>query len=67
MYAIRSYYVYGTLPMFIVRYTAEILGQTDVGALKLLGRQFSALTDLGTIFLLYLIVARLYNRRTAAA
>ncbi len=60
-----SFFVYGTLPMFIVRYTAEILGQTDSGALKLLGRQFSALADLGTIFLLYLIVARLYNRRTA--
>jgi YYY domain-containing protein len=60
-----SFFVYGTLPMFIIRYTAEILGQTDYGALKLLGRQFSALADLGTIFLLYLIVARLYNRRTA--
>jgi YYY domain-containing protein len=60
-----AFFVYGTLPMFIVRYTAEITGQTDVGALKLLGRQFSALADLGTIFLLYLIVARLYNRRTA--
>jgi len=60
-----SFFVYGTLPIFIVRYTAEFLGQTDAGALKLLGRQFSALADLGTIFLLYLIVARLYNRRTA--
>ncbi len=60
-----AFFVYGTLPMFIVRYTAELSGQTDVGALKLLGRQFSALADLGTIFLLYLIVARLYNRRTA--
>jgi len=60
-----AFFVYGTLPMFIVRYSAEILGKTDVGALKLLGRQFSALADLGTIFLLYLIVARLYNRRTA--
>ena len=60
-----TFFVYGTLPMFIVRYTAEITGHTDAGALKLLGRQFSALADLGTIFLLYLIVARLYNRRTA--
>ena len=60
-----SFFVYGTLPLFIVRYTAEIIGQTDHGALKLLGRQFSAFADLGTIFLLYLIVARLYNRRTA--
>ena len=60
-----AFFVYGTLPMFIVRFTGEIIGQTDSGALKLLGRQFSALADLGSIFLLYLIVARLYNRRTA--
>ena len=60
-----GFFVYGTLPLFIVRYTAEILGQTDYSALKLLGRQFSALADLGTIFLLYLIVTKLYNRRTA--
>lgn len=60
-----AFFVYGTLPMFIVRYTAELLGQTDYGQLKLLGRQFSALADLGSILLLYLIAARLYNRRTA--
>lgn len=60
-----AFFVYGTLPMFIIRYTAELIGQTDYGQLKLLGRQFSALADLGTILLLYLIVARLYDRRTA--
>ena len=52
-----GFFVYGTLPLFIVRATAEIVGQTDYGALKLLGRQFSALADLGTILLLYFIVA----------
>lgn len=60
-----SFFVYGTLPLFIVRYTAEWLGQTDPGALKILGRQFSALADLGTLLLLYFIVSRLYQRRTA--
>ena len=60
-----AFFVYGTLPLLIVRYTAEIAGQTDFGSLKLLARQFSALADLGTIFLLYLIVAKLYNRRMA--
>ncbi|MBN1303839.1 MAG: glycosyltransferase family 39 protein [Anaerolineales bacterium] len=58
-----AFFVYGTLPVFIVRYTAEIAGMTD--AIKLLGRQFSAMADLGTILLLYFFVARLYNRRTA--
>ena len=84
-----AFFVYGTLPMFIVRYTAELFevtgqflaglpekyefarqlavhfGPLDNAGFKLLGRQFSALADLGTIFLLYLIVAKLYNRRTA--
>ncbi len=79
-------YVYGTLPIFIVRYTAEIMPMLgdwmlakpvtdpaliqwayDLKAinLKLLGRQFSALADLGTLFLLYLIVKRLYGSKTA--
>ncbi|GAB4416130.1 MAG: hypothetical protein Kow002_01720 [Anaerolineales bacterium] len=60
-----AFFVYGTLPLFIVRYSAELTGNIDFGALKLLGRQFSAFADLGTILLLYLIVARLYNRKTA--
>ena len=79
-------YIYGTLPIFIVRYTAEALPllsdwllqkpienpafqkwiyELKTVNMKLLGRQFSALADLGTIFLLYLIVARLYDRKTA--
>ncbi len=56
-------FVYGSLPVFIVRYLAEWTDQ--VGNLKLFGRQMSAVADLITIFLLYLMVARLYNRRVA--
>ncbi|MFN8462904.1 MAG: DUF2298 domain-containing protein [Anaerolineales bacterium] len=58
----QSFFVYGNLPMTIVRVAAEAIGDVDV---KLLGRQFSALADLFTIFFLYLIVSRLYDRRTA--
>jgi len=60
-----AFFVYGTLPLFIVRFTAEMTGNLGFDALKLLGRQFSAYADLGTILLLYFIVARLYNRKTA--
>lgn len=56
-------FVYGTLPVFIVRYLADWTGQ--LGNLKLFGRQMSAVADLITVFLLYLIAARLYNRRVA--
>jgi len=57
-----AFFVYGDLPMTIVRVAAEASNQFDV---KILGRQFSALADLFTILILYFIVARLYNRRIA--
>jgi YYY domain-containing protein len=58
------FYVYGTLPLFLVRYTYELLGP-NAPDIKLLGREYSALADLLSILILYFIVARLYNRRAA--
>lgn len=58
-----AFYTYGTLPIFMVRTLAEWTGQLD--NLKFFGRQMSAAMDLLTVFLLYLIAARLYNRRVA--
>ncbi len=58
----QSFFVYGNLPMTIVRIASETMDGVDV---KLLGRQFSALADLFTILFLYLIVSRLYDRRVA--
>ncbi len=60
-----GFYVYGTLPIFIVRYVAEWLNQSSYDQVYLIGRQLSALADLGTILILYLIAARLYGRKTA--
>jgi YYY domain-containing protein len=57
-----SFFVYGDLPMTIVRVAVDAMHVTDV---KMLGRQFSALADLFTILFLYLAVSRLYNRRVA--
>src|SRR5260221_1501586 len=57
-----AFFVYGDLPMTIVRVAAEASKDLDV---KILGRQFSALADLFTILILYFIVARLYDRRAA--
>jgi YYY domain-containing protein len=59
-----GFYVYGNLPLTLVRVTYEMIG-TDAGPLKYFGRRFSALADLFTILILYFIVARLYSRRTA--
>ena len=89
------YYVYGDLPILIVRYAAvgmnwvsvlsarfvQAFGSAGVGRLfaalaqtsnwagydqvALLGRALSGLADLGTIFLIYLIAARIYGRKVA--
>jgi YYY domain-containing protein len=61
----HGFFVYGTLPIFTTRYVAEMLGQTGYGEVHLVGRQLSALADLLSIVVLYFIVARLYNRKTA--
>ncbi|HEY3475390.1 MAG TPA: glycosyltransferase family 39 protein, partial [Anaerolineales bacterium] len=55
-----SFYVYGNLPMTIIRIAADATDQTN---LRLFGRQFSALADLFAILFLYLLVSRLYGRR----
>jgi YYY domain-containing protein len=55
-------YVYGDLPMIAIRVAADLTNQTDG---RILGRQVSALADLLAIVFLYLIVARLYDRRVA--
>jgi YYY domain-containing protein len=55
-----SFYVYGNLPMTIVRVAADATDQTN---LRLFGRQFSAFADLLAILFLYLLVSRLYGRR----
>lgn len=58
-----GFYVYGTLPLFIVRYAGEFLGMTGYDEINLVGRQVSALVDIGSVFLLYLIASRLYGLR----
>ncbi len=59
-----GFYVYGNLPITLVRVSYELLGE-KAGPLKYFGRQFSALADIVTLIILYFLVARLYNRKTA--
>jgi YYY domain-containing protein len=60
-----AFFVYGDLPMTIVRVAVEALSGNEPVNTKLIGRQFSALADLFTILLLYLSVSRLYGRKVA--
>ena len=56
-----TYYVYGTLPLFLTRYVAEWTGMTGYDQVNLVGRVLSGLFDLGTVFFVYLIGKRLYR------
>lgn len=56
-----TFYVYGTLPIFIVRYVGELFGMTGYDKIHLVGRAVSGAFDLGTIFLIYLIGKKLYK------
>ncbi|HSS96424.1 MAG TPA: glycosyltransferase family 39 protein, partial [Terriglobales bacterium] len=58
-----DFFVYGTLPVFIVRYAAEWVGQTGYGQVNIVGRMLSAIADLGVIFVVYLLATRLFDRR----
>ena len=57
-----GFYVYGTAPLFVVRYVAEWLGQTGYDQVHIVGRALSAFFDLLTILLVYLIAQSLYGK-----
>ncbi|HDN05210.1 MAG TPA: hypothetical protein ENF27_04665 [Chloroflexi bacterium] len=59
----HSFFVYGTLPIFMVRYVAELVGSTGYGSIYLVGRAMSAIMDLLSVVLVFFIGTRLYNRR----
>lgn len=58
-----GFFVYGTLPIFLVRYAAEWAGWTGYNEITLVGRMLSAIADLGVVLLVYRIATRLYDRR----
>ncbi|NIM92536.1 MAG: phospholipid carrier-dependent glycosyltransferase [Anaerolineales bacterium] len=61
----HTFFVYGTLPIFIVRFLAEVFTKTGYDQVHLVGRAASATFDLISVFLVYLIAARLYRKRVA--
>ncbi|MBQ4513797.1 MAG: phospholipid carrier-dependent glycosyltransferase [Anaerolineaceae bacterium] len=56
---------WGQLPMLIIRTTAEALNQTGYQELRTLGRYLSAIMDVGSILILFVIGLKLFDRRTA--
>jgi YYY domain-containing protein len=58
-------FVYGTVPLFIVRAIAEVGNWNNYTDVTLLGRALSALLDLGTVVVVFLIGRRLFDWRVA--
>jgi YYY domain-containing protein len=56
-------YVYGTLPVYIVKLAAIRLDKNNYDQITLVGRAMSGLFDIGTILLLFLIAKRLYGAK----
>ena len=55
-------YVYGTLPVYIVKWTAILLDRNNYDKITLVGRNLSALFDIATLLFLFLIAKRLYGK-----
>lgn len=66
----HNFFSYGTFPISLTRWIGEQVGMTSYGDVHLVGRRMSAAFDLVTVLLVFLLGARLYDRRvglTAAA
>ncbi len=62
----HGFYVYGTFPIFVVRYLAEWLDQTGYDQVYLIGRAVSAVADILTCLVVFLIALKLYKRWSIA-
>jgi YYY domain-containing protein len=58
-----TFFVYGTLPIFVTRYAAEWVEMTGFDQVHLVGRALSAMADLGIVLLVYLMASRLFDKR----
>ncbi len=61
-----GFYVYGDLPLTLVRYLGELVDKTGYSNIQLVGRALSGLFDLGTVLLVYLIALRLFRKQRLA-
>lgn len=56
-------YIYGTFPLFLVKYTAERLELGDYDNLVIVGRTMSGVIDIGNLLLIYFIGNNVYKKR----
>jgi YYY domain-containing protein len=59
----HSFYVYGTLPMFLTRYAVQIIyGHSGFNEMTVVGRVFSAVVDLLSIIVVYAIGSQAFKK-----
>ena len=61
--SVFPFFVYGTLPLFIVRYIAEWTKQAGYGQVFLVGRYLSGLFDIGTIILVFFTARKIFSKQ----
>jgi len=57
------FFVYGTFPIILVRYVAELINQTSYSEINIVGRYLSGIFDVGTIILTFLIARKIFNSK----
>ena len=57
-----TFYVYGTLPIFIVRYLAAAIGKIGYSQVYLVGRAVSGIFDLLTVILVFFVSYKIYHK-----
>ncbi len=60
-----SFFVYGTLPLFIIKALSVLGAQATEIPAHMYGRSFSATCDLGTVLLVFLMARTLFSQRVA--
>jgi len=61
--SIYPFFVYGTFPLFLVRYIAEWLGMAGYNEVHIIGRYLSGIADLGTILAVFLVSKELFKSK----
>ncbi len=56
-------YIYGTFPLFFVKYIADSIDMGDYTNLTIVGRKLSAVVDIGSLLLVYFIGNNIYRKR----
>lgn len=60
-----NFFVYGTFPLFFTKLLADLFGLSDYNNFTLFGRAISALFDVGTVLLVFLIARKITSQSGA--